>query len=268
MNLYVVQVSERDQLKPWLTFWKQTQIVISHLRSGQNCDLRKTLSGNKQWSWINLQWMMLRKNCENIIPQTGLEGMAYLKTLPCWGKTWECDGHSLSLVSKSQWPVSQRNSSPFKGCRIPHHRMLNSASLCIFLTLLHQSEENHSTNIPHPLTQTFCKPPCDWLINIPHPTEPEESSAPFGAAASSPYRACWKCFLKQKIHHSLGPKGDETNSAGIRGWGISLWNSLLVMGWDYYITNENFGGVIPLQIQFQVSALVSEESMPICWNLL
>ena len=105
------------------------------------------------------------------------------------------------------------------------HSVWNSAPLCIFLTLLYQSQENCSTNMQLKFTQTFCKPPCDWLINrgwgkfltlwhIPPPTEPEECSAPFGGAESSRYRACWKCFLKQKIHHPLGPKGDETNSAG------------------------------------------------------
>ena len=63
--------------------------------------------------------------------------------------------------------------------------------------------------IQHPLTHSAPYRAC-W------------SSAPFG------YRACWKCFLKQKIHHSLGPNGDEANSAGCRGCWISFWNGPLV----------------------------------------
>ena len=69
--------------------------------------------------------------------------------------------------------------------------LLNSAPLCIFSTLLHKSEENCFTNIPHPLNKFFCKQPCDWLIKqrvrkIQHPL-----------IHSAPYRACWKCFLKK-----------------------------------------------------------------------
>ena len=86
----------------------------------------------------------------------------------------------------------------------------------------------------------FCKQPCDWLINrgwgkfstlwhIQHPTEPAEVQHPLGVLNSAPYRACWKCFLKQKIHHSLGPKGDEANSAGCRGCWIFFWNGPLVL---------------------------------------
>ena len=89
--------------------------------------------------------------------------------------------------------------------------------------------------IHHPLTKTFCKQQCDWLINrgwgkfitlwhIQHPTEPAEFPHPLGVLNSAPYRACWKCFLKQKIHHCLVPKGDEANSAGCRRWWIPFWN--------------------------------------------
>ena len=43
--------------------------------------------------------------------------------------------------------------------------------------------------------------------------------------------------------------------------GVCLWLNTLVFAMI-------MGGGIPVQIQFQVSALVSEESLPICQNLL
>ena len=89
------------------------------------------------------------------------------------------------------------------------HRVLNSAPLCIFSTLLHKSEENCFTNIPHPLTKTFCKQPCDWLINrgwgkfstlwhIQHPTEPAEVQHPLGGAKFSTLQSLLKMLLETK----------------------------------------------------------------------
>ena len=147
---------------------------------------------------------------------------------------------------KTDWSVARFRKKFSTLCSL--HRVLNSAPLCIFSTLLHKSEENCFTNIPHPLTKTFCKQPCDWLINrgwgkfstlwhIQHPTEPAEVQHPLGVLNSAPYRACWKCFLKQKIHHSLGPKGDEANSAGCRGCWISFWNGPQVYRKGRHVTD-------------------------------
>ena len=41
----------------------------------------------------------------------------------------------------------------------------NSSPFCTFLTLLYQGEENCSTNMQLNYTQTFCKLPCDLLID-------------------------------------------------------------------------------------------------------
>ena len=144
--------------------------------------------------------------------------------------------------------------------------LLNSASLCIFSTLLQKSEENCFTNIPHPLTKTFCKQPCDWLINrgwrnfstlwhIQYPTEPAEVQYPLGVLNSA-YRACWKCFLKQKIYHSLGPKADEANSAGCRGCWISFWNGPL-----YLVITQKLIFLISCEIR-QISCTFRQ----ISWN--
>ena len=89
--------------------------------------------------------------------------------------------------------------------------------------------------IHHPLTKTFCKQQCDWLINrvrkIHHPL-----------THSAPYRACWistpfggaefitlQSLLKMLVETKNSPlstvwKGDEANSAGCRGWWIPFWN--------------------------------------------
>ena len=125
---------------------------------------------------------------------------------------------------------------------------LNSAPLCIFSTLLHKSEENCFTNIPHPLTKTFCKQPCDWLINrgwgkfstlwhIQHPTEPAEIQHPLGMLNSAPYRELSKSdlqTLKIWLVHFLGKL--EVWKASIKLLTLLQWESMGV--YDFSIVKD------------------------------